>query len=226
MGQGNRTASRFACVAFAALSWSAVALADDDAVGPASRATVLRPERPEPLRPVPAARYGLGAGMAATGCGDRCDLIANPAYGFRTFAVWPMMDGLGIGATADLGLFPREPGPIGVGLYLGGLVEVSSSYRAASSFSFWLGFGGFRGDSGVKNPCARSSGGFLQVGLRAGTHVSKSLFASLAASAAGMPGGGACDVASAVDDRAPQAPVEGHLALVTLELAYEVSGSK
>ena len=194
---------------------------------PASRATVVQPGAGEAPPVVPKGRYGLGAGMAFTGCGDRCGLIQNPSYGARAFAIWPITDGLGLGVTADLGLFPRTRSSVGKGLYVGGVLEVSSGYHAPSSFSFWLGFGGYSGESGVGNPCISSSGGRLQVGLRAGTHLSDSVFASLSASAAdGL--GGTCSTADAAqpDTRDPVAPVEGGLALFALEIAYEMGGAR
>jgi hypothetical protein len=165
--------------------------------------------------------------MAAAGCAEHCELITNPAYGFRGFAIWPLMDGLGIGLTADLGLFPRDPGPIGKGLYFGGVLEVSSGYHAPSSFSFWLGLGGFSGETGVQNRCIAASGLGAQVGLRAGTHLSDSMFASLSASGTGVPRGG-CEEASIYqpDARPAQAPVQGGMALITLEMAYELAGTK
>jgi hypothetical protein len=104
------------------------------------------------------------------------------------------------------------------------LLEVSSGYHAPSSFSFWLGLGGFSGERGVSNPCVSADGARLQVGLRAGTHASDTVFASLSASAAGGLGG-TCGTADDVPDtREPVAPVEG-LALIALELAYEVGGA-
>ncbi len=186
-----------------------------------TRPSIAGADEDEPERPMPRARFGAGAGLAFAACGKFCGAIHNPGYGFRAFSVWPVDDGLGLGFTADLGLFREDEGPIANGFFMGGLFEVSSGYRATSSFSFWLALGGFNGEQGMAD-CS-PSGLALQGGLRGGTHLSDAMFASVAVSAAGSPFAGGCAQPSLLplQARSERSPVQA-MGTVTLELAYEL----
>jgi hypothetical protein len=104
---------------------------------------------------------------------------------------------------------------------MGGLLEVSSGYRATSSFSFWLAVGAFSGEQGG-TPCSPDGLG-LQAGLRAGTRLFQSVFVSLAVSGAGNPYAGSCAARTIPTSQARRhrAPVEA-LGLATLEVSYEL----